>query len=160
MPRNWNYNFCFQVAQLNGKLTATQTTLTQRDQELREKDNEVGYFNFFNVLVGRFLRKIISALYLDFGFFSSLCLLFLSFLNVVKVARIVFQIYSYEQTTAEMNDQLTTINTNYNHLEEEVQRKRNTCANWKLSFEWLVLNYNYCCFLSSRALSCVPELFN
>ena len=30
-----------QVANLNGKLTATQTTLTTRDQELREKENEV-----------------------------------------------------------------------------------------------------------------------
>lgn len=30
-----------QVAQLNGKLTATQTTLSTRDQELREKENEV-----------------------------------------------------------------------------------------------------------------------
>lgn len=39
--RNWPCYVCFQVAQLNGKLTATQTTLTTRDQELREKDNEV-----------------------------------------------------------------------------------------------------------------------
>ena len=32
------------------------------------------------------------------------------------------QIYSLEQATAEMSDQLTTIQTNFNHLEEEVLR--------------------------------------
>ena len=31
-----------------------------------------------------------------------------------------FQIYHFEQTTAEMSDQLTTVQTNCNHLEEEV----------------------------------------
>ena len=37
-----SFSFPFQVANLNGKLTATQTTLTTRDQELREKETEVG----------------------------------------------------------------------------------------------------------------------
>lgn len=41
--RNWHCSVCSQVAQLNGKLTATQTTLTTRDQELREKENEVEF---------------------------------------------------------------------------------------------------------------------
>lgn len=55
--------------------------------------------------------------------------LFISFLNVEKNSQmtdailLVFQIYTYEQTTAEMNDQLTTIQTNCNQLEEEVHRK-------------------------------------
>lgn len=34
------------------------------------------------------------------------------------------QIYSLEQTTAELSDQLNTIQTNFNHLEEEVTHVR------------------------------------
>lgn len=37
-----SFSFPFQVANLNGKLTATQTTLTTSDQELRQKETEVG----------------------------------------------------------------------------------------------------------------------
>ena len=40
--RATSFSFPSQVANLNGKLTATQTTLTTRDQELREKETEVG----------------------------------------------------------------------------------------------------------------------
>ena len=40
--RTTSFSFPSQVANLNGKLTATQTTLTTRDQELREKETEVG----------------------------------------------------------------------------------------------------------------------
>ena len=40
--RTTSFSFPSQVANLNGKLTATQTTLTTRDQELREKESEVG----------------------------------------------------------------------------------------------------------------------
>ena len=37
-----SFSFPSQVANLNVKLTATQTTLTTCDQELREKETEVG----------------------------------------------------------------------------------------------------------------------
>ena len=40
--RTTSFSFPFQVANLNGKLTATQTTLTTSDQELRQKETEVG----------------------------------------------------------------------------------------------------------------------
>ena len=41
---------------------------------------------------------------------------------------VLFQIYHFEQTTAEMSDQLNTIQTNYNHLQEEVRYSEK----WKL----------------------------
>ena len=40
--RTTSFSFPFQVANLNGKLTATQTTLTTSDQDLRQKETEVG----------------------------------------------------------------------------------------------------------------------